>query len=61
MPTRPGIPERGERGKALKDSGVVWNEVFITTKFLPRAKDPVAEAEQSLRRLGGMADVAPRG
>ncbi len=39
-------------GKALKDSGVDRNEVFITTKFLPRAKDPAAEAEQSLRRLG---------
>ena len=39
-------------GKALKDSGVDRGEVFITTKFYPRAKDPVAEAEQSLRRLG---------
>jgi diketogulonate reductase-like aldo/keto reductase len=39
-------------GKALKDSGVDRNEVFITTKFLPRAKDPVDEAQQSLRRLG---------
>lgn len=39
-------------GKALKDSGVDRSEVFITTKFLPRAKDPVDEAERSLRRLG---------
>jgi 2,5-diketo-D-gluconate reductase A len=26
--------------------------VFITTKFYPGSKDPVAEAEQSLKRLG---------
>ena len=39
-------------GKALRDSGVPRDEVFITTKFYPGRKDPVAEAEQSLRRLG---------
>ena len=39
-------------GRALKQSGVGRSEVFITTKFNPHAKDPVAEAEQSLRRLG---------
>jgi diketogulonate reductase-like aldo/keto reductase len=39
-------------GKALRDSGVPRDEVFITTKFNPSRKDPVAEAEQSLRRLG---------
>lgn len=39
-------------GKALRDSGVPREEVFITTKFHPGHKDPVAEAEQSLRRLG---------
>jgi diketogulonate reductase-like aldo/keto reductase len=39
-------------GRALRDSGVPRDEVFITTKFFPGAKDPVAEAEQSLRRLG---------
>ena len=39
-------------GKALRDSGVPRDEVFITTKFYPGAKDPVAEAEQSLRKLG---------
>jgi diketogulonate reductase-like aldo/keto reductase len=38
-------------GKALRDSGVSRDEVFITTKFYPGSKDPVAEAEQSLRRL----------
>jgi diketogulonate reductase-like aldo/keto reductase len=39
-------------GKALRDSGVPRDQVFITTKFYPGRKDPVAEAEQSLRRLG---------
>ena len=32
-------------GKALQDSGVPRDEVFITTKFYPGRKDPVAEAE----------------
>jgi 2,5-diketo-D-gluconate reductase A len=39
-------------GKALRDSGVPRDEVFITTKFYPGGKDPVGDAEQSLRRLG---------
>jgi diketogulonate reductase-like aldo/keto reductase len=39
-------------GKALRDSGVSREEVFIATKFYPGSKDPEAEAEKSLRRLG---------
>jgi diketogulonate reductase-like aldo/keto reductase len=39
-------------GRALRDSGVPRDEVFVTTKFYPGRKDPVAEAEGSLRRLG---------
>jgi hypothetical protein len=39
-------------GTALRDSGVPRDEVLITTKFYPGRKDPVAEARQSLRRLG---------
>jgi diketogulonate reductase-like aldo/keto reductase len=46
-------------GRALRDSGVPRREVFLTTKFYPGRKfyqrrrgDPVAAAEQSLRRLG---------
>jgi diketogulonate reductase-like aldo/keto reductase len=41
-------------GKALRESGVPREEVFVTTKFYPRAKskDPAAEAERSLERLG---------
>ena len=39
-------------GKALRDSGVDRDAVFITTKFRPARRDPVAEVELSLRRLG---------
>src|SRR5487761_1163933 len=39
-------------GKALRDSGVPRDQVFITTKFYPGSKDPVAAAEGGLRRLG---------
>jgi 2,5-diketo-D-gluconate reductase A len=39
-------------GRALKASGVPRQEVFITTKFYPRSKDPAAEVQKSLRRLG---------
>jgi hypothetical protein len=31
-------------GKALRDSGLARDEVFITTKFYPGRDDPVAEA-----------------
>jgi diketogulonate reductase-like aldo/keto reductase len=39
-------------GRALQESGIPRPEVFITTKFYPGSKDPVAEAERSLERLG---------
>jgi 2,5-diketo-D-gluconate reductase A len=39
-------------GRALRESGVPRDEVFITTKFWPGSRDPVAEAERSLSRLG---------
>jgi methylglyoxal/glyoxal reductase len=39
-------------GQALRASGVQRDQLFITTKFLPGRKDPVAGAEESLRRLG---------
>jgi len=39
-------------GRALRDSGIPREEVFITTKFAPQRKDPVLEAERSLERLG---------
>ena len=39
-------------GQALRESGVPREQVFITTKFYPRHRDPAGEAERSLRRLG---------
>jgi 2,5-diketo-D-gluconate reductase A len=41
-------------GKALRESGVPRDEIFVATKFYPRSKsrDPHAEAERSLERLG---------
>jgi 2,5-diketo-D-gluconate reductase A len=39
-------------GRALRDSGVPREEVFITTKFYPARQDPEAEAQRSLERLG---------
>jgi 2,5-diketo-D-gluconate reductase A len=41
-------------GRALRDSGVPRDEVFVATKFYPRSKsrDPLAEAERSVERLG---------
>ena len=42
----------GSVGQGLRESGVPRGEVFITTKFFPGRKDPVAEVERSLQRLG---------
>ena len=39
-------------GRALRESGLPRQDVFITTKFYPRRKDPAAEVQRSLRRLG---------
>lgn len=39
-------------GRALRDSGVPREEVFITTKFYPARADPDDEAQRSLERLG---------
>jgi diketogulonate reductase-like aldo/keto reductase len=39
-------------GRALRDSGVPREDVFITTKFYPGAKDAEAAVERSLERLG---------
>src|SRR3954469_22805164 len=41
-------------GRALRESGVPREEVFVATKFYPRARsgDPAAEIEGSLERLG---------
>ena len=39
-------------GRAMKESGLPRQDIFITTKFWPESKDPAAEIEQSLQRLG---------
>ncbi len=39
-------------GRALGESDVPREEVFITTKFYPGHEDPAVEVEHSLRRLG---------
>ena len=39
-------------GQGLRESGVPRADVFITTKFYPRRRDPVEEVERSLERLG---------
>jgi diketogulonate reductase-like aldo/keto reductase len=39
-------------GRALRDSRVPRDEIFVTTKFFPAHQDPVVEARQSLKRLG---------
>jgi 2,5-diketo-D-gluconate reductase A len=39
-------------GRALRDSGIPRDQVFLTTKFHPARKDPDAEIERSLERLG---------
>ncbi|WP_433359404.1 aldo/keto reductase [Actinoplanes sp. CA-142083] len=39
-------------GRALRDSGLARDEVFVTTKFDPGPRDPAAELERSLERLG---------
>jgi diketogulonate reductase-like aldo/keto reductase len=39
-------------GRGLRESGVTRDDVFVTTKFSPSRRDPAAELEGSLRRLG---------
>src|SRR5262249_38075736 len=39
-------------GRALRGSGLPRDDVFITTKFYPGGRDPAAEAERRLTRLG---------
>jgi diketogulonate reductase-like aldo/keto reductase len=38
-------------GEAIKRSGLEREEIFVTTKFEPTRKDPVAELGESLKRL----------
>jgi diketogulonate reductase-like aldo/keto reductase len=50
--TAQGYGNERSVGKALRDSGVPREDVFITTKFAPARRDPEAELERSLERLG---------
>jgi len=50
--TAQGYGNEESVGKALRESSVAREELFITTKFNPNTADPVAAAERSLRRLG---------
>jgi 2,5-diketo-D-gluconate reductase A len=49
--TAQGYGNEESVGRALRESGVPRDEVFITTKFAPSAPDPVAELRKSLKRL----------
>jgi 2,5-diketo-D-gluconate reductase A len=42
----------GSVGVGIRESGVPREEIFVTTKFFPRRRDPVVELEGSLGRLG---------
>jgi diketogulonate reductase-like aldo/keto reductase len=39
-------------GRAIRSSGIPREEIFLTTKFHPGSRDPLAEAEKSVERLG---------
>lgn len=39
-------------GRALRESGIARDEVFITTKFHPARRDPLRESAYSIERLG---------
>src|SRR5579862_5105280 len=45
---RSGVRQRGERRRGNPRSGVHRAEIFVTTKFFPRRRDPVVELEGSL-------------
>ena len=42
----------GSVGQALRESGVPREEIYVTTKFLPRRRDPLREIAHSVERLG---------
>ena len=39
-------------GRALRESGIARDEVFITTKFHPGRRDPLRESAYSIEQLG---------
>jgi diketogulonate reductase-like aldo/keto reductase len=48
--TAPAYGNEESVGRGLRESGVPRDQVFITTKFNPARRDPVAEVERSLER-----------
>jgi diketogulonate reductase-like aldo/keto reductase len=50
--TAQGYGNEESVGKAVRESGIDREKLFITTKFNPALKDPAAEAKKSLARLG---------
>jgi diketogulonate reductase-like aldo/keto reductase len=50
--TAQGYGNEASVGRALRDSGLPREDVFITTKFDPGRRDPEVEAQRSLERLG---------
>jgi 2,5-diketo-D-gluconate reductase A len=50
--TAQGYGNEADVGRALAESGISRDDVFITTKFDPGARDAEREAERSLERLG---------
>jgi diketogulonate reductase-like aldo/keto reductase len=49
--TAQGYGNEASVGRALRDSGLRRDEVFLTTKFNPGRRDPEAEIQRSLERL----------
>ena len=47
--TAQGYRNEASVGRALRESGVDRGEVFITTKFFPGGKDPVAQHRLQVR------------
>lgn len=50
--TAQGYENERSVGRALRESGIPRDQLFITTKFDPGREHPAAELEGSLRRLG---------
>jgi diketogulonate reductase-like aldo/keto reductase len=52
LDTAQGYGNEAGVGRGLRESGIDRDEVFVTTKFDPTRRDPEAELEASLGRLG---------
>lgn len=50
--TAQGYGNERSVGRAIRDSGIAREDLYVTTKFDPTRRDPVAEAQRSLERLG---------